>query len=487
MIIWGITALGHDGAITVLRDGEIVFAAHSERYSRIKNDPYLNNEIVEEALTYGEPDEIVWYEKPWLKKTRQAWAGQWKEVFGKDTLPKPYLKKFFEKVPKISYVRHHEAHAAAGAFTSPFEDAIVMVMDAVGEWDCISMWLYQYPNKLKLLHTESYPNSLGLLYSAFTQRVGLKPNEEEYILMGMAAFGKPYHARKIEADFFNPEKLTQLKINPHIGIGDYIPSAKDVDLAASIQEVIHRRVTKWFRQAMALTGNRVRNFVYGGGVALNCVANSYVAELVDSLWIMPCPGDAGNSLGAALLKYNHAVEWNGPYLGTNISGEYPIIEPIKAMLRGEVIGIANGRAEFGPRALGNRSLLADPRNPNVKDKVNEVKQRQKFRPFAPAILSTDCENEFSLPIDQSPYMQFTGYAKNPTRYPGIIHVDGSSRVQTVSPEDNIGFYQLLAEWKKQTGCSMLLNTSLNIKGEPLVNTREDADRFEQKHNIKVYS
>ena len=488
MIIWGVTALGHDGAISVIKNNKIVFAGHTERYTRIKNDPNLCHEIVNEALTYGHPDEIVWYEKPLLKKTRQAWAGQWKEVFGKNTMPKKYLKKFGLGKIKVSTVKHHEAHAAAGAFTSGYESAAVVVLDAIGEWNCCTIWKFSNGN-LKLIESNNYPHSFGLFYSAFTQRCGLKPNEEEYILMGMAAYGKPIHKDKIWKDYINND-LT-FKQNLHVGVSkDYLPDADIMDIAASVQEIATEFIFEYVSRALVLVGES--NLVYMGGVALNCVSNTKLYELCDNIWIMPNPGDAGNSLGAALARnndYRGTAEWEGPFLGTNIEGEYPCVSIVQELSKNKICGVANGRAEFGPRALGNRSLLADPRGAEVKDKVNEIKKRQKFRPFAPAILEEHLQEYFNIPTDKTPYMQFIAEAKMKTKkeFPAIVHADGTARVQSVSKKDNSGFRELLELWYEKTGCPMLLNTSLNIRGEPLVNTEKHAKDFEDKYNVKVFT
>ena len=488
MIIWGVTALGHDGAISVIKDNKIVFAGHTERYTRIKNDPNLCHEIVNEALSYGYPNEIVWYEKPLLKKTRQAWAGQWKDVFGKNTMPKKYLKQFGLGNIKVSTVKHHEAHAAAGAFTSGYTSAAVVVLDAIGEWNCCSIW--RWKNKeLKLVERNNYPHSFGLFFSAFTQRCGLTPNEEEYILMGMAAYGRPVYKDKIWNDYINDD-LT-FKQNLHVGVGeDYLPDADVMDIAASVQEVATEFIFDYVSRALVSVGES--NLVYMGGVALNCVSNTKLYELCNNIWIMPNPGDAGNSLGAALSRnndYRGTVEWEGPFLGTYIEGKYPCVSIVQELSKNKICGVANGRAEFGPRALGNRSLLADPRGVEVKDKVNEIKKRQKFRPFAPAILEEHLHEYFNIPTDKTPYMQFVAEARMKTKkeFPAIVHADGTARVQSVSKEDNSGFRELLEMWYAKTGCPMLLNTSLNIRGEPLVNTEKHAKDFEDKYNVKVFT
>ena len=229
-----------------------------------------------------------------------------------------------------------------------------------------------------------------------------------------------------------------------------------------------------------------------GGVALNCVANGNLFEFFDNIHIMPNPGDAGSSLGAAALEYfnqtGKKVNWTGAYLGNNIPGKYPVKKALKSLAKGEIFGVANGRAEYGPRALGNRSLMADPRGDEIKDKMNEIKKRQKFRPFAPVIMEEHVHEYFDMPDNcLSPYMQFTAVCKKPKEFPAIIHHDGTSRVQTVNAEQNPGLYELLSKFYKKTGCPMLVNTSLNIKGQPIVNDEADASAFTKYYGVTVHT
>ena len=312
--------------------------------------------------------------------------------------------------------------------------------------------------------------------------------------MGMAAYGQPIYKDKIYRDFIRPP--LHLKKNLHRGIGDWMPNADPMDLAASIQGVTEECLATLWKQASAwLSPSSVlakkRNLVYAGGVALNCAANKTLANLglYDNIWIIPNPGDAGSSLGCIAASEKKHLNWQHPFLGHNIEGEYPIDNLIKELTENKMCGVANGRAEFGPRALGNRSLLADPRGPKVKDLVNQIKRRQKFRPFAPAILEEDVNDYFELPtaVKNTPYMQFTAACKRGKDFPAIIHHDGTSRVQTVRKTDNPGFYELLKTWKKKTGCPILLNTSLNIKGQPIVNDKTDGKAFEDKYGVKVFS
>jgi carbamoyltransferase len=260
----------------------------------------------------------------------------------------------------------------------------------------------------------------------------------------------------------------------------------EFNIAAGAQAIAEQLINSVMRRARDFGWSN--NLVYMGGVALNCSANRNLGEYFDNIWIMPCPGDAGSSLGAAALAYGRQIHWTDAYLGSNIPGAYPVSDIVSCLLRDKIVGVASGRAEFGPRALGNRSLLADPRGSEIKDQVNEIKRRQKFRPFAPVILEEHVDMYFDMPrsFSHSRYMQVIARCRLPDLFPAVIHHDGTSRVQTVPP-DGSGIRQLLEAWYVETGCPMLLNTSLNIRGEPMVNDRADADRFEQLYGVTVCS
>jgi len=480
MITWGITALTHDASISVIRDNEILFAAHAERYSKSKNDPNLNEAIIQAAREYGSPDLVVWFENRWLKKWRQFKHLQWRELLNLSRWPHRYLKTFGIH-QDVTCVKHHLSHAASGFLTSPYQNATILCIDSLGEENTVTMWRGSGAN-IEPLFEINYPTSLGLLYSAFTKRIGLKPNEEEYILMGMAAYGEPIHADQIENDFFK-DGLFSMKRNCIKGIGHYLPSAYPENLAASIQLVTERVLEKLLIKAKAL--NSSENLIYSGGVALNCVANRLLLRHFKNVWIMPNPGDAGSSLGAAAYATRTRLRWRGPYLGTNIEGEYPVDQIVDELLKSKIVGVANGRAEFGPRALGNRSLFADPRGIAIKDRVNKIKQRQAFRPFAPVIMEEHARSYFEMPLQSSPYMQYTMDCLEPLQYPAICHFDNTSRVQTVTLDQHPGLYNLLEVFYAKTGCPMLLNTSLNVKGMPLVDTKDDALKFKQTYGVEV--
>ena len=498
MSILGISAGFHDAAVTLVSNqGEILFAGHSERYSKVKHDSNLHNDLIKDMLTYGTPDQIAYYERPWVKKTRQLYAGQYSELT-KDWSVRTML---LEAAPwsglhhqKVKHYNHHLSHAAAGFQTSPYNSAAVVVIDAIGEWDTISIWSAYYDDqgraKYDKVWGQKYPHSIGLMYSAFTKSVGLKPLDEEYILMGMAGWGKApnwFQADNLKASLIEDEAAMIFKHNLHIGLpGKIKGNWSDEDTARAAQDLTEDLISTIMMKASDLVPNG--NLVYCGGVALNCSANRMLGEYYDNVWIMPNPGDAGSSLGAAAMAYGRRLDWKDAFLGHNITGPYPVKDIVSELIENKIVGVASGRAEFGPRALGNRSLLADPRGSEIKDQVNEIKRRQKFRPFAPVIMEELVHDYFNMPVawDRSPYMQTVAHCRCPDEFPAIVHVDGTSRVQTV-PKDGSGIRELLESWYEWSGCPMLLNTSLNIRGEPMVNDRSDADRFEKLYGIRVLS
>jgi len=485
-MILGITGQNHDASMALIDGQNILWAAHAERYTRIKNDPLLNTDMVKEMYQYGSPKQIVWFERPWPKNIRRLYSGErpWYKH------PKEELKRVGLGNIPVEYVWHHESHAAAGYFTSQYDRADIVVIDAIGEWDTVSYWKGR-ANNINKQWGHRYPNSIGLFYTAFTHYLGLKPNEEEYILMGMAALGQPKYKHEMIDFFFkdwNPPYL-KLRYNLHQGCRwwDKPEGATDYDIAASVQAIYEQFVLGLISD-ITLWGDVNKNLVLMGGCALNCVANNKIARtrLYDDIWIMPNPGDAGSAIGAVAALTKQRLNWTGPYLGTNIDRELDIDNIVKDLMAGKVVAVANGRAEFGPRALGNRSLLCDPRGPNAKDRMNALKKREAFRPFAPAVLEEHADIYFTMPVKQTPYMQYTADCIQPDLLPGICHYDNTSRVQTVNKNDNPMFRKILERWYERSGCSVLMNTSLNIKGEPLVNSWNDAERWQNKYNITVY-
>ena len=491
MKILGISAGFHDAAATVIHRGDILFAGHSERYSKVKNDANICSELLQDALQHS-VDHVAYYERPWIKQLRQWYAGQgieWNKVTLNQVLQQQVPEAMLY-LPTTSSHNHHLSHAAGGFQTSPYDRATVVVIDAVGEFETITIWAAEYDKNshatYKKLWSQRYPHSIGLFYSAATSSVGLRPLDEEYILMGMAAYGNTTAAVGMQALVQNTDKIRFCE-NLHTGIDSrYLQDLSEFDIAAGAQAIAEQLIMSVMRRARDFGWSN--NLVYMGGVALNCSANRNLGEYFDNIWIMPCPGDAGSSLGAAALAYRKQIRWTNAYLGHNITGAYPVNDIMACLLRDKIVGVASGRAEFGPRALGNRSLLADPRGGDIKEKVNAIKQRQQFRPFAPVILEEHVDMYFDMPsgFSDSRYMQTVARCRHPHIFPAIVHCDATSRVQTV-PRNGSGIRQLLEAWYAETGCPMLLNTSLNIRGEPMVNDRADADRFEQLYGVKVYS
>ena len=467
-IRWGISAGNHNAALAVFDGNELVYASENERFSRIKSDGNISQELVDDATTFGEPSEIIFYERSGLVNARRFISGQ-------------HHRKLSLPCHITSETDHHKSHAAMGFFTSGMENAAILVMDSIGEFDTTSIWSGDGQTITKVW-SQQYPDSIGLWYSAMTQRVGLKPNEEEYIFMGMAAYGdytKFYD--KIKNDLFvvfptSNDPTTKFVSSLHNGCLWWGTLLLDdfVHVAAATQkiyeEILLAHVT--FMQRKLSTDN----IILSGGCAMNCVANGKLLRKGFNVHIPLDPGDAGAAVGAAIV--NHTI-LSSPYLGFNIGTSLDINSTISLLLRGDVVPVAHGRAEFGPRALGNRSLVADPRISTIKYDVNKIKGREQFRPFSPMILEEYAHEYFELDAPASKYnfMQYVVKCKTPSSFPGIVHIDNTSRIQTV-PNDGSPIRLLLEKWYRITNCPMLLNTSLNVKGEPLVNSMNDYAKWE---------
>jgi carbamoyltransferase len=489
--ILGVSAGFHDAALSVVRsDGHIVFAAHSERYSKIKNHALLAPELIAEATSCG-IDEIAFYERPWMHNLQQLVSGQrlWAPWRAKSAVRDYLGAQWSSGQYPIRCWPHHLSHAAAGFQTSPFDSAAVVVIDAIGELDTISIYHAHYDSRgraqYQRLWKQTYPHSIGLFYTAVTAKLGLKPMEDEYITMGMAAYGIDIGTTWLQAQLVRSTQDLTFTQNLHRGLPrDLVTIGSEQDLARGAQTIAESLIASVMQRAQELTGSD--NLVYGGGVALNCVANRLLGRWFPNVWIMPNPGDAGSSLGAAALSLGTRLRWKDAYLGHNIPGAYPVQDLLEILGRDHIAAVASGRAEWGPRALGNRSLLADPRGAEIKDRVNQIKQRQKFRPFAPAVLAEHADQYFDIdsPRDLTTYMQTVARCKYPDQFPAIVHADGTSRVQTV-PASGSGFRKLLEAWYQRTGCPMLLNTSLNVRGEPMVNDLDDARRWQTLYGVRV--
>ncbi len=567
MRVLGISAFYHDSAACLVEDGRIVAAAQEERFSRIKHDPAFPAAAIDACLAEGrcgldDLDLIVFYEKPFLKferllETALAVAPRGYRLFTQ-ALPLWLKERLFQKrqltqlleamggtaiAARLRFTEHHQAHAASAFFPSGLEQAAILTLDGVGEW-ATATWAVGEGTKLSLLAEQSFPHSLGLLYSAFTLHAGFKVNSGEYKLMGLAPYGEPRFARRIfeqlidlkddgsfrlDLDYFgylSGLRMTGRRFDTLFDGPARAPEApigqRDCDLAASIQVVTEEVVLRMARALLAQTGQR--DLCLAGGVALNCVANGRLLRsgLVRQLWIQPAAGDAGGAVGAALAAYFAAGGarqdgelMQGGYLGPGFDDDAAagrlaaagavchrlspeaLVETVAAALaQGAVVGWMQGRMEFGPRALGNRSILADPRSPDMQRRLNlKIKFRESFRPFAPAVLAEAASQWFALD-GESPYMMLTvpvatGQLRPPapgdehlaglarlaatrSSIPAVTHVDGSARVQTVRAASNPRFHALLTAFAGLTGCPVLANTSFNVRGEPIVATPEDA-------------
>ena len=576
MKILGISCFYHDSGIALVEDGEILFAAQEERFSRLKHDasfPYKSIEkmLKELDLKREEIDVCVFYEKPLLKFDRllstymhvapkgfrsfsiaiPEWVRE--KLFFRNSLKKHLKKSLGKEITKnIYFSEHHYSHAASAYYPSPFKEATVLTVDGVGEWATTTIG-YGNGSELKLLKEIHFPHSLGLLYSAFTQYCGFRVNSGEYKLMGLAPYGKPVYKEVILKNLVsrNRDKSFELNLDYFNFLGGLeminsefenlfdLPAREAneeislhyCNVASSIQVVLEEILIELVNEAIKLTG--VKNLVLAGGVALNCVANKKILDesSIENLWIQPASGDAGGSLGAALAYYytNFDIEKNnlndtmkGSYLGTSYTNDeiesvlkqhnliynkfedkklYDFIA--KELSNAKIIGRFDGRMEFGPRALGNRSIIADPRNSEMQSKLNrKIKFRESFRPFAPSVLE-DQVNEYFITKNLSPYMLLTSDVKGVeiksinsedlleqlsainSFLPAITHVDGSARIQTVSNEINEKYHNLIKEFFNQTNCPVVVNTSFNVRGEPIVESPKDAIRCFLNTNIDI--
>lgn len=576
MRILGISAFYHDSAAALLIDGRPVAAAQEERFTRIKHDAAFPEHAIEYCLaqagiTLDDVDHIVFFEKPLLKferllETYLANAPAGYRSF-KTALPVWLKEKLFQKPgmvkslrplsanggrgleQKFLFAEHHQSHAASAYFPSPFDEAVVLTIDGVGEWATTSVAIGR-GSKLETIREIHWPHSLGLLYSAFTYYTGFKVNSGEYKVMGLAPYGVPRYRDLILNTLMEVKEdgsfwLDQKYFNYATGLTMTTPAFHDLfgapprraeaeltqremDLAASVQAVTEEIMLRLTRELARSTG--IENLCLAGGVALNCVANGKVLRdgAFKRIWVQPAAGDAGGALGAALAAHSMHLGLPRPAAGAldAMAGSYlgpeysqPEIEQrlraagavftshdddttlaltVDALEAGHAIGWFQGRMEFGPRALGNRSILGDPRNPEMQRNLNlKIKYRESFRPFAPSVLAEDAANWFELDAE-SPYMLLVADVQPARRrvmtaaeealfgidklnvprsdIPAVTHVDYSARVQTVHAETNPRYHALLSAFKARTGCPMVVNTSFNVRGEPIVMTPEDAFR-----------
>jgi carbamoyltransferase len=574
MHILGISAFYHDSAAALVEDGHIIAAAQEERFTRKKQDArYPENAIryclEEGALSLDELDYIVFYEKPFLKferllETYLAFAPRgfgsfrlalplWlkEKLFQKDLLGKRLKARApgFDWQRKLLFAEHHRSHAASAFYPSPFDEALILTIDGVGEWATTSVGIGRN-HGIDMLREIHFPHSLGLLYAAFTYYTGFKVNSGEYKVMGLAPYGEPRYTNAILEHLIDLKPDGSFRLNQEyfdycVGLRmtngrfdrlfggpprapDELLEQRHMDLAASVQAVIEEAIVRMVRSLVAETG--LRRLCLAGGVALNCVANGKILRdgVIDDLWVQPAAGDAGGALGAALSASHEFLDqprrvgnvldgMQGAYLGPafsnaeiadrfrNAGAVFKIVEDeaviehtVDALIEQKAVGWFQGRMEFGPRALGARSILGDPRSPHMQRQLNlKVKFRESFRPFAPSVLREDVAEWFEIDGD-SPYMLVVADVLEGRRHPvsdedkklfgidrlntirseipAVTHVDMSARIQTVHKETNPRYHALLSAFKARTGCPALVNTSFNIRSEPIVCTPEDAFR-----------
>ncbi len=574
MRLLGISAFYHDSAAALVEDGHVIAAAQEERFTRKKHDPGFPHHAVKYCLQAGsvtldEVDYVVFFEKPLVKFERliETYLANAPRGFAsfrmaipawmKDKLFQRHnLEKFLRAVApcsgldnKLLFAEHHQSHAASAFYPSPFEEAVVLTMDGVGEWATTSVSIGR-SNSLEPVREIRWPHSLGLLYSAFTYYTGFKVNSGEYKVMGLAPYGEPKYADLIldkivdlrddgsfwlDQSYFNYATgltMTSQKFHDLFGGPPRDPEVwltqREMDLAASVQKVTEEVMLRITRD-LATTFD-IDNLCLAGGVALNCVGNGRVLRdgRFKRIWVQPAAGDAGGSVGAALAAYHEHLGqprhlngeldgMHGAFLGPEFSqseiesrlgaakARFSVLRDNEllestcdALERGDAVGWFQGRMEFGPRALGARSILGDPRNPSMQKTLNlKIKYRESFRPFAPSVLREDVADYFELETD-SPYMLLVADVRKGRRsetseaqqglfgidklnvarsdIPAVTHVDYSARVQTVHAETNPRYHALLSAFKQRTGCAVLVNTSFNVRGEPIVCTPEDAFR-----------
>ncbi|MEW6414075.1 MAG: carbamoyltransferase [Pseudomonadota bacterium] len=573
MYTLGLSAYYHDSAACLLKDGEIVAAAQEERFSRKKHDARfpvhaLNACLAEAGISLAQVDQVAFYDKPFLKferllETYHAFAPKgftsfrmamplWlrEKLFQKDLLAKELkaIEPGVNWTERLLFSEHHLSHAASAFFPSPFDEALVLTMDGVGEWTTTSAAVGR-GNKLEIFKEIHFPHSLGLLYSAFTYYLGFKVNSGEYKVMGLAPYGEPKYAQtlldhlidlkpdgsyRLDQSYFDyctGLTMTNAKFDALFGAPPRKPedplTQREMDLAASLQAVTEEAVLRMTRALHAETG--IDNLCLAGGVALNCVANGKVLRdgAFKRMWVQPAAGDAGGALGAALAAHHLFREqprapgtgrdrMRGSYLGPqfeqadiearlteagakfSVLSDAELIDRTAALLASEhVVGWFQGRMEFGPRALGGRSILGDPRSPQMQSVLNlKIKYRESFRPFAPSVLREHVADWFELDQD-SPYMLIVADVAKRRRVetkadqglfgieklkvprstiPAVTHVDYSARIQTVHADTNPRYHALISSFHEKTGCPVLINTSFNVRGEPIVCTPEDAFR-----------
>lgn len=480
----------HDAGIAFVgENGDILGAHHAERFSGIKFSANLTDEMYD---MIEDDDHVTFYEDHSLRERTR------RKKFNPGMLPSELGLRanfLYGALTYDDFCTHHESHASMAFYTRPWEssdDTVILTIDGVGEAESTMI----YDSNFNVLDRWTAPKSVGLLYTKITKIIGLKPMEDEYITMGLSAYGEPVLGQELvdlvnsftEYDPDDPSVMTNQrnkefdKFSKFIGENLKLEKYRQEDLAASAQYMAEKIIYQRAKRARQF-GSKL---CYGGGVAQNVVANSLIRDMFDEVWIAPSPTDAGSALGCAARSYHkhtgrNRINWIDSFIGYDIDREINPSEVAQYLIDNKVCGVANGAAEYGPRALGNRSLLADVRY-DVKDTVNDIKRRQRYRPFAPAVLEEYADKYFEGHMNE--YMQYQAKALHD--YSSVTHVDGTARVQVVKKNSRSVLRKILEEYHDRTGVPMLLNTSLNIRGKPMVNDERHAEEWQKKYQVKVF-
>jgi carbamoyltransferase len=478
-IVWGVNNLSHQASLSVAVGNDVKFSSLAERFSKIKNDRKLNSDLLDYASQFGLPDKVVFCGVPWKKTLESILYAQFHLHRKKDQIRELSLSKRV----KHQFVDHHSCHAANSWFTSPFSHGCVLVVDGFGDLATVSVWSGE-GSSLKCLWRLSYPHSLGLFYSYYAKELGFKPNEEEFYLMGLSQHGEPKYYDNLLSRHFLEDEILISKINCHLHTPlDFEYSQND--LAASVQKVYETLFERLLKKTYEMT--QAKNICLSGGSVMNSIANKLAFKFFDQVYIPPAPGDGGNSLGALLWEQKEKVSIGNGYLGYDL-GQNLNHDKVVELLKAEgLVAIAQGQAELGPRALGHRSILANILDDKAIEKLIDIKNRAFFRPFSPVVLQEDYAHYFTGPMETSSMMHHTIEVKEEHKglFKNVSGPQGFSRVQTVSEHENRNLFKILQKWKKTSGHGLLLNTSLNVRGRPIINDKYDLKLFSEKTSLPI--
>lgn len=490
MILWGITAYDTEASIAIIdsKENKILFAASAERFTGRLGETDLDYRLIYEASKFGKPDKVIFYEDPTLKRFKHFAAKDYFKMFFNNPMSKTrkVLESYFSSKINIDFVEHQESHAG-WAYLSPYDEAAILVVDSINSLETASIWKYSH-NSLRKIWSIDYPDSIELFYTCFTEALQYIPNKEEFMTMDISNYGRPTLVAKIYEDLF--VNNTDLKYNLGRGIKKtkfkYISKYSDIDIANSVQHIFETIILGYCQKAKDFI--QTDNLVFSGRSALNCILNTKLSSIFKNVWIAPNPTNSGTSIGAIAAYLGRKIKFNDLFLGYNIDTTYPKKEILRSLIEDHIALIANGKAEFGSRSLGNRTIIGSPKLGRIVEKINNIKKRGNFRPFTVSILEEKLREYFEVPdnIESSRYSQYQFKIKTVDKYHGIISDNGYSKVHTVSSEDNPNLYGVLKEFYDRTECPLVLSTGLNLLGRPMINSEIDIDKFEKFHKQHVF-